>query len=111
MDKHEMNELPDWQLEEMEEELEFLKHEEDYEALPRELDINSYRIMEKFIFSLNDDEQVSILQEAIQGKGAFGRFRNKAANLGLLEKWYQFRRECHQEIAIDWCEQKGITYE
>ncbi|WP_419891559.1 UPF0158 family protein [Paenibacillus xylanexedens] len=110
MDEQEISELPDWRQVDMEIAIEFIEHEDDYAALPTEMDYNAYGMMERFIATLIDDKQSSILLDAIRGKGAFRRFKDKAADLGLLEAWYRYQGQCYREIAIEWCEINGITY-
>jgi hypothetical protein len=52
----------------------------------------------------------SELLRAIQGRGAFRRFKDLAGRLGLLEAWYEHQRKQLEVIAIDWCRENGISY-
>lgn len=84
---------------------------EDYIEIPSGDEIDHYRIMEDFCCSLEDDRVREILCIAIQGKGAFSRFKDVIARYGSQDLWYQYRDEELKEIAIRWCNAKGIAYE
>ena len=43
-------------------------------GLPTKFDIDEYRIMEKFCFSVRDEKIAEVLYRAIKGIGAFRRF-------------------------------------
>jgi hypothetical protein len=79
--------------------------------LPSKFDIHDYQIMEDFCLSQKDPTQRDRLLNAIQGRGAFARFKGIVQQLGLLEKWYEFKKTEYSEIAKQWCEQNGVEYE
>ena len=72
---------------------------------PDRYEINEYHMMENFAYD-NSPELI----RAIQGRGAFQRFRNKARELGLSESWYEFRDTCYRSKAEDWCRNKGLEW-
>ncbi len=82
-----------------------------YIMLPTLFDINQYRIMQKFISYLEDEKVQNILWNAIEGKGAFRRFKDQAIRLGVINQWYVFRDEYYEKIARNWCEINGIEIE
>ena len=84
---------------------------EDYIPLPRQYDINEYRIMEGFIYELPEGRNQEILEQAIRGKGAFRRFKDRLYDLGLEQKWYKYRDDSYERIARDWCERFRIEIE
>ena len=84
---------------------------DNYIPLPSRYDINDYYIMKRFSLYIIDDEISSILLNAISGRGAFRRFKDEICRLGLEEEWYKYKYEKYKEIAIEWCEDKGIEYE
>jgi GAF domain-containing protein len=88
----------------------FFLHEDDYLELPSRFDIDEYGIMADFIASLENRGQVNQLHRAIQGSGAFRRFKDLIRELGVDEQWLAFRRAAFKEIAIEWCEENGIAY-
>ncbi|MRH41688.1 hypothetical protein GH741_03255 [Aquibacillus halophilus] len=45
-------------------------------------------MMEKFSFNLTDKKQGDTLLNAINGKGAFRRFKDSVNQMGLDNQWY-----------------------
>lgn len=64
---------------------------EDYIPLPRQYDMNEYRMMEEFIYDLPAGRAQDALDVAIRGKGAFRRFKDRLYDFDLQEKWYKYR--------------------
>ena len=62
---------------------------EDYIPLPGQYDINEYRLMEEVIYELPAGKNQDVLTGAIQGRGAFRRFKDKLYDLNLQKQWYQ----------------------
>ena len=81
---------------------------EDYIPLPGQYDINEYRIMEEFIYELPAGKNQDVLTGAIQGRGAFRRFKDKLYDLNLEKQWYQYREEAYEKIARQWSERHKI---
>ena len=81
-----------------------------YLLLPTKLDIHEYSIMERFCYSIDDDDIGDDLWRALRGRGAFRYFINKIREHGLAQAWYQYRDAALQEIAIAWCAEHGIRY-
>ena len=84
---------------------------EDFIPLPGQYEIHEYRMMESFIYEQPAGRIQDILEQAIRGKGAFRRFKDRLYDVGLEEKWYAYRDACYERIARDWCEKYGITVE
>lgn len=84
---------------------------EDFIPLPGQYEINEYRMMESFIYELPAGRNQDVLEQAIRGKGAFRRFKDRLFDLGIEKKWYQYRDACYEKIAREWCEKYGITVE
>lgn len=76
---------------------------------PLQNDSNEYSMMEKFCYSIDDKKHSETLLRAIQGSGAFRRFKDEVSYLGISEKWYLFRDECYKKKAIEWC--NNLEYE
>ncbi|MBN1131089.1 MAG: hypothetical protein JXA71_19020 [Chitinispirillaceae bacterium] len=76
--------------------------------LPSRFDINEYRIMQQFCHDQKDPDLRDRLLAAINGKGAFKRFKDTAARAEILEEWFDFRYKEIREIARAWCEEKGV---
>lgn len=65
--------------------------DDDYIDLPNSYDINEYRMMENFVYSLPRGKNQTILYNAIQGRGAFRRFKDKLHEIGMANEWYKYR--------------------
>ena len=76
----------------------------DYIPLPGQYDINEYGIMEEFIYELPEGKNQDVLERAIQGRGAFRRFKDKLYDLNLEKQWYSYKDTAYERIARQWCE-------
>jgi hypothetical protein len=79
-----------------------------YLPLPDRFEINEYRIMERFCLSVDDDDMRDDLCDAIRGRGAFRRFKDRIQAYGIAEEWYRYRDAALREIAVAWCEAHDI---
>ena len=77
---------------------------------PTKYEIHQYRIMEDFIDQLSPGRAQEELAHAIRGKGAFRRFKQSVRYHGLEQRWYDYQAEAYRELAIRWCEGKGLEY-
>ena len=73
--------------------------EHGFYRLPTSFDIREYDMMEKFIDSLPEPAR-SRLGRAIQGKGAFQRFKDTAGRLGVAPQWYEFQASEYKKKSI-----------
>jgi uncharacterized protein UPF0158 len=83
---------------------------EHYLPLPDRFEIHEYQIMERFCLSVDDEDMRDDLCDAIRGRGAFRRFKDRMQLYGMAEEWYQYRDAALREIAMAWCEAHGIAY-
>ncbi|MCL6589399.1 MAG: UPF0158 family protein [Firmicutes bacterium] len=91
--------------------LAIIKDEEDqYVELPDQYEIDEYGIMEDFCFEISELKIRDPLLQAIKGKGAFRRFKDKVRNFGIEGQWRAFREQKLKEIAIEWCEDHQIPF-
>jgi hypothetical protein len=81
-----------------------------YLPLPTKFDIHEYRIMERFCYSVDDEDIRDDLCNAIRGRGAFRYFKDNIHEYGIADDWYRYRDDALREIAIAWCEENGIRY-
>lgn len=81
-----------------------------YTSLPDRDELNEYEMMETFCCSIKNEKIQEDLLRAIQGKGAFGRFKTALHCHNIENKWYKFREECLKEIAIEFCKRHDLTY-
>ncbi|NLC45315.1 MAG: hypothetical protein GX783_13670 [Clostridiales bacterium] len=109
-EEDDFSEYSDWQQESIEEALDVIINWENYEELPDKFEINEYHLMEEFSGSIPDERISNSLYSAIQGRGAFRRFKDTTIRLGVEEDWYKFREQAFRDIAIEWCEYNGIKY-
>jgi hypothetical protein len=79
--------------------------------LPGKWDVNEYQLMEDFCLSLPANDSRSALYAAIQGRGAFRRFKDTIQKIGVADAWYRYRTSHFKTVAIDWCKANEIPYE
>jgi len=83
---------------------------EDYIQIPMQ-DTSGYKTMQEFIETIKDANIRELLWVAIDGRGAFGRFKDVIYNKGLSDQWYQFRDTKKQEQIIEWLNDNNIEPE
>jgi hypothetical protein len=105
-----LDDYPEWQRDNIRSAGDILRHEEDYLALPDRFDFHEYRVMGKFCLALDDRETSETLCHAIEGKGAFRRFREALERYGLADKWNAYREEALRQLAVDWCEAHDVDF-
>ncbi len=82
----------------------------DYLPLPGKFDIHEYAIMERFCYTVEDEELSQSLLSRIRGSGAFRRFKDAVHRHGLADEWHRFRQTALEEIAEDWLKAHNIPY-
>jgi hypothetical protein len=108
-DETPLDHFPEWQHEAIRVAKEFLESD-GYLELPTKFDIHEYRIMERFCLSVDNDDMRDKLCNAIRGRGAFRRFKDRIHEYGIADDWYTYHDETLRKIAVDWCEANGIPY-
>lgn len=78
--------------------------------LPTQYEINEYQIMADFIEIIENEKIKEKLQNIIQGKGSFRRFKDYCFQVNIIQDWYRFKEKKYKEIAIEWCKQNGLKY-
>lgn len=86
------------------------EHPDRFVALPTQRQINEYGMMEDFVNRLPDGEEKRNLGNAIQGRGAFRRFKDGIYHFGLQDTWFAFRDAAYHRVARHWCEENDIEY-
>lgn len=81
-----------------------------YISLPDREELNEYEMIETFCDSITNEKIQEDLLYAIQGKGAFGRFKTAIHCHNIEDKWYKFREECLKKIAIKFCKRHNLKY-
>ncbi len=78
---------------------------------PTQYDIHEYSIMEDFAESLPSGAVQRELLIALDGKGAFHRFKNVIRYHNMEQQWYDYQAQAYREIAVRWCQDEEIEYE
>jgi len=114
IDGAEEAEYTGWEADEYEQTKSLVEREADLVSLPDEheykLDYNPYHVMEEFIETLEDESQRSMLWIALDGQGAFRRFKDMCAQLGIIEDWYAFKDDSLAAYAREWCENNKVEF-
>lgn len=106
-EKDELEMYSDWEQEEILSAYDITYNWHNYISLPSKFDINEYEIMSGFCATL-ETKEMNILFDAIRGRGAFRRFKDKIHELGVDQKWYSYKDQRIKEIAIEWCKNYGL---
>lgn len=78
-------------------------------SLPSPSTKRDYERMKMFA-ETSDGQKKEWLMHAIQGAGAFRRFRVVLERFGIVEEWYAFCDQCDRALAVAWCEEHGVPY-
>ncbi|MCL1983223.1 MAG: UPF0158 family protein [Clostridiales bacterium] len=84
--------------------------DEKYIALPSRYDIREYDMMAEFADDVCDEHKSELLSVALEGEGAFRRFKDTLSRVGLEDDWYRFKEEAYIEVARKWCQDYEIPY-
>ena len=84
--------------------------EHGFYRLPTSFDLRDYDIMEDFIAGMPEGVQ-GRMYDAIQGRGAFRRFKDMVCEMGIEQMWYEFHDNVYKRKAASWCEENGIDYD
>jgi len=109
-DDTDLSKMPEWQRADVELAGKIL-YSDKYIRLPGKVEFNEYRHMERFICLLDEGKAKEDLWQAIHGRGAFRRFKDKIDYYGIAGDWYKYRDEELVAFAKDWCESCDIKYE
>jgi len=82
-----------------------------YEQIPKVESHEGYRDMVDFITTIEDDEHLAeLLEVAINGKGAFRRFKDVLLNYPEeRERWFKFKDDRMEERALEWLDDIDVT--
>lgn len=86
--------------------------DERYVGIPYQGSQAGFRDMAEFVASVTDSRLRALLDVALQGKGAFRRFKDVLLEVPEeRERWFAFQRECMQHRIRRWLETEGIEAE
>ena len=81
-----------------------------YEKIPRVESHEGYDDMVDFIATVDDEYVTELLEVAINGKGAFRRFKDVLLNYPEeRERWFQFKDDRVQEEALEWLDDIDVS--
>ncbi len=77
--------------------------------VPQNTSREGYRDMERFIATISDERLHNRLWRAIQGRGAFRRFKSILFDYPAeCERWFAFKGAHTRQRSLDWLKYKGI---
>jgi len=81
-----------------------------YERIPKAESHEGYDDMVDFIATVKDEHLAELLEVAINGKGAFRRFKDVLLNYPEeRERWFQYRDDRTQERALEWLDDINVS--
>ena len=81
-----------------------------YERIPTVESHEGYRDMVDFIAIVDNERLAELLEVAINGKGAFRRFKDVLINYPEeRERWFQFKDDRMEERALEWLDDIDVT--
>lgn len=80
-----------------------------YLALPDGFDFHEHRHMERFVHGLTAPRVAEELARALRGAGTFGRFKDTARRLGVIEDWFTYRQATMERHMLEWAEANGVA--
>jgi hypothetical protein len=81
-----------------------------YEPIPKAESREGYEDMRDFIASVDDEHLAELLEVAINGKGAFRRFKDVLFGYPEeRERWLCFKDERMEQRALEWLGDIGVT--
>ena len=109
-DENLRKELLDWQKKDIKVAQDILfKNPDRYIYIPEGSPCNGYDLMVEFAEKIEDDLLRNKLNIALDGKGAFRRFKNVIADYpDYREKWFRFKDERINKKVIEWLNSMGI---
>ncbi|MHC2994707.1 MAG: hypothetical protein IBV53_04295 [Candidatus Atribacteria bacterium] len=109
-DENLREELPDWQKKEVKLAQDILfKNPDRYICIPERPSYKGYNLMVEFAEKVEDELLREKLSIALDGKGAFRRFKNVIGDYpDYREKWFKFRDERLNKKVIEWLNSIGI---
>ncbi|MNI47731.1 hypothetical protein D3C73_1022640 [compost metagenome] len=108
-DEEPLEKFPDWQRENIEKAVSIIEDADGiYVDFTLRNNINEYDIIEEFIGTLKDQKIREEIYGAIQGRGAFRRYKDRIVEYGVDKQWYKYKESKLKELVIEWCKEQGI---
>lgn len=102
--------LPDWEKDFVEDVKNIYEDTENrYLLIPKLESFEMYKFMVDFTYSITNEKLKNKLIDALEGKGAFRRFKNVLNNnLEERELWFKFKDNKIKDYIVEWLESEGI---
>lgn len=84
-----------------------IMYEDYYEPFPSKYEIDEYGIMKSFSYSMEEEIKDRLLR-AINGRGAFRRFKDEVFELGVRKDWFSYREKEIKKLIKRWSENLDI---
>lgn len=102
--------IHDWQADDARVALRVSRDAERMLTVPKVETRDAYRDMEAFVATMPDRALRDRLEDAIEGRGAFGRFKRALeSDDGARERWFAFKDERLRERVLEWLADEGIA--
>ena len=107
----EETDIPDWEQEGVKNaELVEINFSERIIRIPSEDSHEGYNDMEDFVFEVKNKRIQQRLEDAINGRGAFRRFKNVLQEYPAeRELWFEFKNNRTRQRILDWLESEDIS--
>ncbi len=80
-----------------------------FEEIPKADSREGYRDMEDFIDTIKDEHIAEVLSTAIEGRGAFRRFKDTLIRYpDERERWFKFKDDLMKQRALEWLNEVGV---
>jgi hypothetical protein len=81
-----------------------------YELIPKAQSREGYDDMVDFIATVTDEHLAELLELAVDGKGAFRRFKDVLSRYPKEQgRWFRFRDDRSVERALEWLDEIGVA--
>ena len=109
VDEEDTDEMHQWQLDEIRMASKVLESE-DYVELPKSTEVDNWSLMEAFALSRPNETHREQILEAIEGRGAFRRFKHLLDRIDLRDEWFTFRDQAFEHAAADFLELREVPH-
>ncbi len=80
-----------------------------FEEIPKADSREGYQDMEDFIDTIKDGHIAEVLSTAIEGRGAFRRFKDTLLRYpDERERWFKFKGDLMKQRAMEWLDEIGV---
>ena len=105
LDEENVSDLLEWEQELVEQARDVEENFEKYEEIPTIPTFEVYNLMVEFAHSVTDPELKNMLAVALDGKGAFGRFKKILDSYPEeRNRWFELKDETVKEYVKEWLE-------